>query len=87
MHTFQQGTSRKNKKLNTIFGSIAFGLLIAAAYLTFTQHHSAVAINIWQVKMMGDNKYFPVLTIFLLALPVLLVLLIVKVIIVKLIKK
>jgi hypothetical protein len=75
------------KKLNRFFGSIAFGLLIATTYLTFTQHQFAITINLWQAKMMGDNKYFPVLTIFLLALPPLLILLAVKLLVLKLMKK
>jgi hypothetical protein len=80
-------TFRAYKKLNTVFGSIAFGLLIAAAYLTFTQHHFAIAINLWQAKLMGDNKYFPVLTVFLLALPPLVLLLLIKLLVLKLMKK
>lgn len=86
MNIFQEAKSRI-KKFNTVFSSIAFGLLIAATYLTFTQHHFAVTINIWQAKIMGDNKYFPVLTIFLLVLPPLLVLLLVKTAVLKLIRK
>jgi hypothetical protein len=79
--------SKEHKKLNTVFGSIAVGLFIAATYLTFTFHPFAVTINIWQVKMMGHNKYFPVLTIFLLAFPPLLVLLAIKLLVLKLMKK
>ena len=81
---------KKNAALvnvNLIFGSIAFGLLIAVTYLTLTQHHFAITINLWQAKMMGDNKYFPVLTIFLLALPPLVLLLLIKLLVLKLMKK
>jgi hypothetical protein len=87
MNNFQQAKSKGNKRLNAVFASIAFGLIIAATYLTFTQHRFAVAINIWQAKMMGDNKYFPVLTILLLVLPALLVLLPTKLLVLRLLKK
>ncbi len=83
MPPFRKIQSKENKKLNAVFGSIAFGLLVAAAYLTLSHHNVAVKINLWQAKVMGDNKYFPVLTIFLLALPPLLLLLLVKVLVLK----
>ncbi|NOT92367.1 hypothetical protein [Ferruginibacter sp.] len=87
MYTFRKIQSKENKKLNAVFGSIAFGLLIAAVYLTLSGHNMAVKINLWQGKVMGDDKYFPVLTIFFLALPPLLLLLLVKVVVLKLQKK
>jgi hypothetical protein len=75
------------KITNTFFGCIAITLLIAVAYLTFTQHQFAITINMWQAKMMGDNKYFPVLTMLLLVLPPLLLLLLIKLIVLQLLKK
>lgn len=87
MNTFRQKKNSKNKTINSVFGCAAFALLIAATYLTFTHHHFAATINMWQTKMMGDNKYFPVLTILLLALPPLLLLLLIKLIVLQLLKK
>jgi len=84
---YQPKQNSKSKIMNLIFGSIAIGLLIAAASLTFAGHPYTITVNSWQAKIMGDNEYFPVLTIFLLALPPLLALLLIKLIVLKLIKK
>jgi hypothetical protein len=69
--------------MNKIFGTLAFVILIAATWLTLSHHPITDKINAWQAEMMGDNKFFPVLTIFLLALPPLVLLLIIKSIVVK----
>jgi hypothetical protein len=53
-------------------------ILAISTWLTLTNRWVVPAINEWQASMMGDNKYFPVLTIFVLALPPLLVLLLIK---------
>lgn len=66
------------KTLNLIFGSLAVAFLITAAYVTFSHHPIAVKLNVWQTKMTGDNTYFPALTIFIIALPPLLLLLMIK---------
>jgi len=87
MNFFKPAGGREHKKLNIVFGSMAFALLIAATYLTLTHHPFAVTLNKWQANMMGDNKYFPALTIFLLALPQLLFLLLLKMVLLQLIKK
>jgi hypothetical protein len=87
MSSCKKEVNKKTKSINVIFGSIAVILLIMATYLTLTHHHFAVTINMWQVKLTGDNKYFPVLTILLLALPPLLLLLLVKLIILKILKQ
>ena len=87
MNIFQEAASKENKTLNVIFGSITFGLLIAATYLTLTHHPFANTINLWQAKLMGDDKYFPALTILLLVLPPLLILLPVKLLVFKFFKK
>ncbi len=63
------------KKLIAI---LPFVLLALAAYLTFSNSWVVPGINRWQAKLMGDNKYFPALTIFILVLPPLLVLAVVK---------
>lgn len=84
---YQNKLNSKSKSVNLIFGGIAIGLLIAATSLTFAGHPYAITVNRWQEKAMGDNEYFPVLSIFLLALPPLLALLLIKLIVLTLIKK
>jgi hypothetical protein len=87
MNIFKMAASKENKTLNVIFGSIAIGTLIAATYLTFSHHPIANRISQWQAGLMNEKDgYFPALTIFLLALPPLLLLLPVKIIILKLIR-
>lgn len=80
-------TDRK-EILNRIFGVIAFGLLIVATWLTLSGHPLAISINRWQAKQLQDgHDYFPVLTIFVLALSPLLVLLLLKLLLLKPIRK
>lgn len=88
MNIFKIAVSKENKTLNSVLGSIAIGILIAAAWLTFSHHPLANLISLWQAGFMGEKGgYFPALTIFLLALPPLLLLLPVKIIILNLIRK
>ncbi len=87
MNIFQEAASKENKTLNVIFGSIAIGLLIAATYLTFSHHPIAKDISRWQSKLVSEkNKYYPVLTICILALPPLLILLPIKIFILRILK-
>jgi hypothetical protein len=87
MNIFREAASKENKTLNVVFGSIAFGLLVAATYLTFSQHPIANSISSWQSNLVGEeNKYYPALTICLLALPPLLLLLPIKIFMLWLIK-
>jgi hypothetical protein len=87
MNIFTLAASKENKTLNIIFGSIALCILIAAAYLTFSQHAIANRISLWQAGFMSEKgKYFPALTICLLALPPLLLLLPVKLFMLKIIR-
>jgi uncharacterized membrane protein len=87
MNIFREAASKENKTLNVIFGSIAICLLIAATYLTFSQHPLADGISRWQSNLISEkNKYYPVLTICLLVLPQLLILLLVKIFLLRLIK-
>lgn len=80
--------SKENKTLNTIFGSIALGILIAATWLTLSHHPIANHISRWQAGLMSEkNEYFPALTIFLLALLPLMLLLPIKIIILNLTHK
>lgn len=53
-------------------------ILAVSTWLTLSNRWIVPSINEWQAGMMGDNKYFPVLTIFILTLPPLLVLLLIK---------
>jgi len=69
--------------MNKIFGTLAFTILIAATWLTLSHQPITDKINLWQAQMMGDNKFFPVMTIFVLVLPLLLLLLGIKVILKK----
>jgi hypothetical protein len=73
--------------MNKLFGTLAFTILIAATWLTLSHHPITGKINTWQAGMMGENKFFPALTIFILALPPLILLLGVKFIVLKRIKR
>jgi hypothetical protein len=64
--------------LNKIVGTAAIIVLSIAVWITLSGQPIAQKINSWQANMMGDNKYFPTLTILLLAIPPLLLLLPVK---------
>ncbi len=87
MNIFQEAASKENKILNVIFGSIAIGLLIAATYLTFSHHPITNEISRWQSNFVGEkNKFYPVLTICILALPPLLILLPIKIFIRRILK-
>ncbi|MBL7723718.1 MAG: hypothetical protein JNK27_06200 [Chitinophagaceae bacterium] len=69
--------------MNTVFGSIALGILVVATYMTFSHHPMAGIVSKWQSGVIGRDEYFPALTIFLLAIPALLVLMVVKLLLVK----
>ncbi len=64
--------------MNKVFGTLSIVVIIAATAITFSNTWPSGEINLWQVKLTGDNKYFPVLTIFIIALPPLLVLVVIK---------
>jgi hypothetical protein len=84
MNIYKQAASKENKLLNIIFGCTAIGILIAATYLTLSHHKLANRISIWQSGLIQEKgKYYPAFTIFLLALPPLLLLLSVKVVILR----
>jgi hypothetical protein len=73
--------------MNKVFGTLAFAILIIAAWLTLSHQPITDKINTWQAEMMGDNKFFPVLTIFILAFPPLLLLLVIKFFVLRRIKR
>jgi hypothetical protein len=64
--------------MKKILPFLPFIILGISTWLTLTNSWIVPSINEWQAGMMGDKKYFPALTIFILALPPLLVLLLVK---------
>ena len=64
--------------LNKILGTLGFLVLAVATWITLSGQPIANRINTWQANMMGDNKYFPALTIFMIALPPLVLLALVK---------
>jgi hypothetical protein len=53
-------------------------ILCFTTWLTLTNRWIVPSVNEWQADVMGDNKYFPALTGFILALPLLLVVLLIK---------
>lgn len=53
-------------------------ILCFTTWLTLSNRWVVPSINEWQANMMGDTKYFPVLTSFILALPLLLIVLLIK---------
>jgi hypothetical protein len=67
--------------MNKVFGGLALAVLVAATWLTFSHHPLSQPINNWQAVIMGDKKFFPALTIFVLAILPLLLLLAIKYII------
>jgi hypothetical protein len=60
------------------FGGLTMAILVVATWLTFSHHPLTKPINTWQADIMGDNSYLPALTIFALAIPPLLLLLVIK---------
>ena len=57
---------------------MAIIILGAAAFMARSDFWIVPSINRWQAKMMGDNQYFPVLTVFIIALPPLLLIAFIK---------
>lgn len=56
----------------------AFAILAVSTWLTLTGRWITPSINAWQASVMGDRSYYPALTIFLLAIPPLLLLALIK---------
>lgn len=57
---------------------LAMAILVTSAFLAKSNFWIVPSINRWQADLLGENKYFPVLTVFILALPVLLLLAVIK---------
>ncbi len=64
--------------MNRYFGIIAFLILGVSTYISLSGHHLGMAINRWQASIIGGGSYFPALTIFVFAIPPLLVLALIK---------
>ena len=64
--------------MKKLFALLPFLILAISTWLTLSDRWIAPSINEWQANMMGDNKYFPVLTAFIIALPALLIVLLIK---------
>lgn len=64
--------------MNRYFGLIAFLILGVSTYISLSGHHLGMAIHRWQASIIGDGSYFPALTIFVLAIPPLLILALIK---------
>jgi hypothetical protein len=71
---------KSQQTASAIITFIALAVICLATYLTLSHSALSVKINLWQARVMGDGKYFPALTIFFLALPPLLLLLLIKII-------
>lgn len=63
--------------MNRLISTTAFCILIAATWLSFSNSWVAADINSWQAKNNGGG-YYPALSIFVLSIPPLLLLALVK---------
>jgi hypothetical protein len=64
--------------MKKLFGILPFIIIAISVYITLSNRWIAPGINQWQAGMMNDQKYFPVLTAFIIALPALILLLLIK---------
>lgn len=58
--------------MKTFLFLLSLAALGTGAFLARSDIWIAPDINRWQASVIGENRYFPVLTAFILALPVLL---------------
>jgi hypothetical protein len=63
------------KKINTIIIYLTFAVLIFSAYLSFTSTWIAKDINFWQHSTLKANGFYPIVTMFCLFIPPMLLLL------------
>lgn len=61
--------------MKRIIAITALLLIAAATYITLSGSWIAPRVNKWQASITGENNYYPALTIFILAIPPLLLLL------------
>ena len=66
------------KTIDTIIIYLTFIILIGSAYLAFTNRWLAKDINVWQMQFIGENKIYPIVTMFCLFVPPMLILLHIK---------
>ncbi len=64
--------------MKSIIFLLAILILFTAAFMARSEWWIVPDINRWQAGILGDRQYFPVLTAFILALPPLLILAIIK---------
>lgn len=64
--------------MNRYFAFAAILILAVSTYIGLSGHWLGMKINRWQVSFLGDGSYFPALTIFVVAIPALLILALVK---------
>jgi hypothetical protein len=66
--------AEEGESMKKIFFILALAILGTAAFMAKSDFWIVPDINRWQATITGDNKYFPALTVFILALPPLLLL-------------
>lgn len=67
-------------KINLGFGLTALLIILISIWLSLDNTHAlAKAITGWQISIMGGNKYYVVLTAFVIAIPLLLILMLAKI--------
>ncbi len=54
------------KKIDSIIVYLTFIILILSAYFTITNTWLAKEINLWQMRLLGEPKIYPILSIFCL---------------------
>ena len=64
--------------MKSVLFLLGVATLFTAAFMARSDWWIVPDINRWQARIMGDRQYFPVLTAFILALPPLLLLALIK---------
>jgi len=64
--------------IDKIIVYLTFSILIISVYLSFTGTWMASDINKWQITIMGENKFYPIITAGILFIPPMLILLPIK---------
>ncbi len=65
--------------MKTVLFLLALLIIGAAAFMARSDWWIVPDINRWQANILGENRYFPMLTVFILAIPPLLVLALLKI--------
>jgi hypothetical protein len=66
------------KNTDNLFTTLIFAILLISVYLTISGKWIAKDINFWQTTVLGNGKYFPILTIACLFVPPAMILLFIK---------